>query len=263
MFRDKQWPVGYVFPACEACNGGTSDDDLTVAFMAQMDPASTDEQRMTGLMYMLHKQNPVALPSMELSPIEARAAARRLGIRPAIGQTYQELGIVRVPASMDAAVATLAMKLSKAVYFAQTERIFPTNGGIMMSWFTNATRLENEGRTVLDALSGLTAMSTPKTRNGKDLQDQFDYRYSHGEDHDLNVLQVVFGKVFGFVTLFSPTAGKMEAFEDSMKAKRGNDASPFLWLSSNRPMSAPTGSKRLATGTARRITFAPFPLPGW
>lgn len=261
MFRDKQWPVGYVFPACFACNGGASDDDLMLAFMAQMDPGATNERKMKGLMYLLHRQNPEALPAMELSAVEARAGARRLGLRPDPGQTYQEIGIVRVPDAMDEAVATLATKLSKAVYFSHSGKVFPTDGGIMMSWFSNASRLENAGGTVLDALTGLAAMSTPKTRNGKDLQDQFDYRYSQGEDHDLNVLQAVFGPVFGFVTLFSPTPGKMEGFEASLKAKHGRQRSPFIWLGSNRPeVAAPTSC---APAPKRRIALRPFPLLAW
>lgn len=234
MFRDKVWPVGYAFPSCNGCNGGISDDDLMIAFMAQINPESTNEQRLQGLMYMLQRQRPGALPSMELSAIEARAAARRLGLRPVLGQTYQKIGIVRVPLEMEAAVSTLAAKLSKAVYFKQTGKVFPADGGIMMTWFTNAQRIQNGGVTALDALSSLESLSTPKTRNGRDLQDQFDYRYSQGEGGELNVLRAVFGPVFGFATIFSPTPGTIEGLEDRMKERTSTDKSPFLWVNGAR-----------------------------
>ena len=38
MFQHKQWPEGFEFPACEACNKSSSDDDLVVAMLARMDP---------------------------------------------------------------------------------------------------------------------------------------------------------------------------------------------------------------------------------
>jgi hypothetical protein len=38
MFQRRQWPEGFEFPACEACNQDTGDDDLVVAMLARMDP---------------------------------------------------------------------------------------------------------------------------------------------------------------------------------------------------------------------------------
>ena len=233
LFRDKQWPEGYVFPACHPCNGGSSNDDLMVAFLAKLQPGANAEtlNKGSGLMRMVHRQFPGLLQKMmESSAVEARAQARRLGMRPAPGQTYQELGIVNVTDAMDECVAAFAAKLSKAVYYQQTSRIFPVDGSIMFQWFTNAQRIEHGRIALLDGLAGLAAMSPPKQRAGKDLKDQFDYLYSQGENGELHVLQVVFGEVFGFVTIFSPVPGRLEAMEDRLKARAGRDDSPFRFL---------------------------------
>ncbi len=68
-------------------------------------------------------------------------------------------------------------------------------------------------------------------RSGKNLKDQFDFRYSQGENGELHVLQVVFGEVFGFVTIFSPTPGRLEAMENRLNERAEKDDSPFRFLS--------------------------------
>lgn len=233
MFKERKWPEGYAFPACAPCNNGSSDDDLLVAFLAQLQPSANAEtlSKGFGLMRMTHRQFPGLLEKMmRSSAVEARAHARRLGMQPGPGQTYQELGIVNVTDAMDECVAKVAAKFTKAVYYMQTGNVFPGDGAIMFQWFTNAQRIEHGRIALIDGLAGLAAMSPPIVRSGKDLKDQFDYRYSQGENGELHVLQVIFGEVFGFVTIFSPAPGRLEAMEDRLKERAGKDDSPFKFL---------------------------------
>lgn len=237
LFKDKRWPEGFVFPACKACNGGTSDDDLMVAFLAQLDPESDPAQlrKGAGLMKMVSKQFPGVLQEMfSRSAVEARADARRLGIKPEPGQTYQEIGVINVPEAMHSSVATLACKLTKAIYHMQTGAIFPTDGGIMFQWFTNAQRIEHGRIVILEAVANILGTTAAIERSGKDLKDQFDYRYSVDQPGDLHLLQVVFGMVFGFVTIFSQTPGRLEAVESGIKQKLGREDGPFAFINTNR-----------------------------
>ncbi len=238
LFYEKRWPEGYAFPACEKCNGGTSDEDLMIAFLAQLNPQPKNHEitkKGEGLMRAVNRQFPGLLMQMfEKSVIDSRRTARRLGLSPKHGQTYQEMGIVNVPVAMRQCVSIFAAKLTKAVYYKQTGAIFPNDGGIMFQWFTNAQRLEHGRIVLLDALAGITAMSTPKQRGGKDLKEQFDYLYSVDDAGDLHVLQAVFSEVFGFVTIFSQTPSRLETIEDSVKKKLDTTDSPFEFLSTNR-----------------------------
>lgn len=238
LFRDKHWPEGYVFPACESCNSDSSDEDLMVAFLAQMDPKAQDPEKHKkgfGLMRAVHRQFPGTLQEIfKKSATEARRDARRLGMTPELGKTYQELGIANVSEAMHMSVAMLGSKLTKAVYYMQTKEIFTSNGGIMFQWFTNAQKMEHGKIVLLEAAAAFSAISPPKQRNSKDLKDQFDYRYSVGEEGKIHLLQVVFGEVFGFVTIFSQTPGRLESMEDSIKQKLGTADSPFKFLSTNR-----------------------------
>lgn len=188
-------------------------------------------------MKMVSRQFPGVLQQMfERSAVQARADARRLGRKPDPGQTYQELGVLNVPEAMHVGVATLAGKLTKAIHHMQTGEIFPVDGGIMLQWFTNAQRMEHGRIVLLEALAGILGTTAPIERSGKELKDQFDYVYSSDQPGDLHLLQVVFGKVFGFVTIFSQTPGRLEAIEDSIKQKLGGEEGPFEFLSTNREL---------------------------
>lgn len=229
MFSEKQWPEGYVFPACEPCNHGTSDEDLMVSFMAHLSADRAHAGR--GLMLQVKRQFPTALPQMfEVGAVEARAAARRLNIRPEPGQTYQDLGLAHVPDDMSPSVRTFACKLTKAVIWLHGKTIFPNEGSIGFLWFTNAQRLEHGQIPALESFRSITAFGPELRRNGQDLLDQFDYRYAASDDGSYYALTAVFGEVFGFVTLASPVAGLLERIDKELKEKTGKDRSPFEFV---------------------------------
>jgi hypothetical protein len=230
LFRERSWPEGYEFPACLSCNGGSSDSDLIVAFLAHMDPTANKERLAKGfnLMRLANIQAPKMLPAMFISSaVEARSQARRLGMRPGPGQTYQGLGIANVTDEMREAVESFAAKLTKAVFHMQTGSIFPTDGGIWFQWFTNAQLREHGKIPIIEAMANFAATSPTLKRNGKDLRDQFDYKYSIDGMGALHVLQVAFGPVFGFVTIFSQVPGKLEEMEANMMEQVPGGGNPF------------------------------------
>lgn len=250
LFKGRHWPEGFVFPACEDCNGGTSDDDLWVAFLANLedDPERFEQGR--GLLFQLKRQDAPSLRQMFNVPtLQARRVARRLRLEREPGRTYKELGVVNVPRAAHRAVGTLAGKLSKAMYHRATGRVFPTDGGVMFHWFTNAQLREHGRIPALEALQSLASMQQPMIRNGKDLGDQFICKHSTDTEGELHVLQVTFGRVFGFVSMFSPSAGRMEAFAERMQERTGAEA-PFTFVSSNDPIRLQSAAGRDSTPQA-------------
>lgn len=236
LFLDKAWPVGFVFPACRQCNAGSSDDDLWVAFLAHLDGDHAKLKRGRGLLLQLRRQAPVALRQMfGMTAVESRAAARRLHLTREPGMSYQELGVVKVPEAAHRAVGVLAGKLSKALYFKSTGNVFPTDGGITFHWFTNAQLHEFGQIPALEALRAISTVQQPVSRNGKDLSGQFDCRYSTDAEGGLHLLQVTFGKVFGFISIFSQQAGRIEEFINSVEQSLGTKQRPFTFVNSNDP----------------------------
>lgn len=136
------------------------------------------------------------------------------------------MGFLRITDRVDSAVSVLAKKLTKAIFYRETGNIFPSSGEILFHWFTNRTVLEKGSIPALDQLEVLEAAIPKIFRNGKDLSDQFDYRFSLCPDNNLTVLRVVFGRSFGFVTI----ASLLPLLSDwlvTFKKEAQSDTNPF------------------------------------
>lgn len=157
------------------------------------------------------------------SPAEARRQNRRLGLTPKPGQTHQDVSAIKVPDEAQAAVRLFARKLGKAIYYKETGSIFPTTGCIIMRWFTSANVLQDGTFKLFESLSQLSGKSPPLQRNGKLLNDQFQYKVSIGEGNDFFVLQAIFNSAFGFALIASPVLGKLEGFYMELTTKHGHD----------------------------------------
>ena len=225
LFQHKQWPHGFDFPACAECNGETSDDDVVVAFLSRMHPVvntGNKDGRVEGLMRSVNNQHPGFLKEMfGMSAVEARKAARKLGVKPPKGMTYQKMGLARVPDRMDKAVQTIARKLTKALFYRETNTIFPLDGEITFKWFTNADKFREGSIPVLEFAANFTAPASNVTRSGKDLRNQFDYKYSLSVERDLAVLTALFGPAFGFVTVACSKVGVLADIEARAVAAHG------------------------------------------
>lgn len=203
MFENRSWPQGYEFPACLKCNSSSSDDDLIIAFLARANPfdaVGNRDGKMAGLMKRINAQLPGFFDSMMPTNSEARRMNRAAGIRPAIGQTHQDVGGLLVPPRMDAAVRRLASKLSKAVYYKETGFSFPASGEIAMKWSTNFDVLLHGEFPLLSALHDLPGFVPKHTRANIVLNDQFSVKWSLSDDQRAFVLQAVFGKTFALVS---------------------------------------------------------------
>lgn len=225
IFRNKAWPEGFEFPACEECNNGTSDDDLVVGLLARM---TRDDSSIIGILKNIKGQHPHLIAEMlDISEAEAKIAAEKFHMEKPEGMTYKQLGIVNVTETMNLAVQTLASKLSKAVYFKLKDKIFPSNGKILFNWFTNAQLLEHGKIHVLAGLSHFRFTTEELKRSNTSLHDQFDYRYSLSEEGTIHLLQVVFGNSFGFVTIFSPDPEVIRSINTNTLDATGHTNSVF------------------------------------
>ena len=238
LFVGRAWPEGFEFPACSACNGGSSDEDLLVAFLGHIDPDPTSTRSPSptwlGLMKNVRRQVPGFLQGMSIeSSTEARRAARRMGVKPLPGQTYRDLPFFNVPPELTEAVQTFAGKLTRATYFMETGEAFPREGGILFHWFTNASRVDENGVPIaLATFVPLAAKQPELTRNGKDLSDQFALLVSLGQqDGDrLFVLQTMFRRTFGFVCVAATRAEQAEGMLAEAAASGGTATGPFVLL---------------------------------
>lgn len=101
-----------------------------VAFLAHLGGRDARVlKRGRGLMLQVKRQFPGVLQKMfSKSATEARSDARRIGIRPRPGETYQQLGIVDIPEEMHRCVEVFAAKLTKAIFYMKMGAPFAADG---------------------------------------------------------------------------------------------------------------------------------------
>ena len=238
LFVDKAWPEGFEFPACDACNGGTSDEDLLVSFLAHIDPDPTNTKGPTptwvGLMKNVRRQLPGFLPGLRMvSSNEARRAAQQIGMKPGPGQTYRDLPLLRIPPELTAAVETFAGKLTRATFFIETGEAFPREGGILFHWFTNGSKVDENGMPIALATFAPLASAQPALkRGGRDLSDQFAVRLSLGTENGdrIFVLQAAIRRTFGFICIATSRPGQAEGLLADFTAANGTEHGPFVLL---------------------------------
>ena len=225
MFDNKEWPEGFEFPSCSACNHGTSDHDLIIAWMARVDftdQSSEIDQRTEGLLKLVNHQHPKMIKKMLPSSTEARRTNRLLGITPLPGKTHTETGVINITNEMTNAIHTFAKKLTKGIYFLNSQKIFPEDGCLMLGWFTNVEFVKASGFIPFELIKDVSGSIPPILRNGKSLDNRFSYKFSISEKSDLFVLQAMFGNSFGLVIFGATLAGQLESIIEKIKLNSNN-----------------------------------------
>lgn len=220
LFQNRDWPVGFEFPACIPCNLGTGDEDLLIALLARLDPVGeggNQDGRLLGLMRNVNSQYPGMLEKMMPSANEARRRNKEFGVQPAPGETHQDASPVKIPAEMDRAIRTFALKLSKGIYYRETATAFPNDGCVLFNWFTNIQIVQHGKYIVFDLMRELAGDVPILKRNGTFLNDQFEYKYSIAPEKHFFALQARFGGTFGFVVFGSTVPDQLESI---VKRKR-------------------------------------------
>lgn len=136
-FRDRVWPEGDVFPACQRCNNAAGKLEQVVALYmllanhAEEEPARDQFLR---LVKGVRNNNPELAPRVDLGGNAARRHFRDKGIRLAPGMTYAEVPIAELPAGNRAAFELFARRLTCALYYREVGRPLPLDHYIATGW---------------------------------------------------------------------------------------------------------------------------------
>lgn len=159
---------------------------------------------------------------MKLSGIEARQINRRAGLIPGPGRTHQDVPFVKILPEHDEAVAVLAKKLAKGLYYRETKRVFPNDGCLLMVWFTNEDFIRTGTYPVFDLLKSQPGDVPKIVRAGRRLNDQFECKMTPRPDDGFFVLQASFGMSFGFAVFGNAQRGKLEAVVAQVLLEHGS-----------------------------------------
>jgi len=214
MFQHRQWPEGFEFPACDACNLGSADDDLIVALLARINPfdgSGGADGRFCKLASSIRQKHPGMIARMYPTPGQARRLNRSLGLTVTKGKTQQESGVANILPEMHRAVEVFAAKLAKAIYYKETGKVFPHDGELLMKWSGNS-HLVTQGRyLLLDSLGDLPG-SVPELRRGRTvLNNQFSYALNMADGGELFAIRATFGAGFALLIFGTPLPGSLDS----------------------------------------------------
>jgi hypothetical protein len=122
---------------------------------------------------------------------EKRHVFKSEGWRPPLGG-FADLRMASMDAEQaDTAIRTVIGKIMRALHFKHTGGIVAAGDDlVVLHWFSNAYafHLEDEEYTMFRSLPG----RPPILRAGRDLSDQFGYRYAVGETRDISAFLIKF-----------------------------------------------------------------------
>lgn len=229
LFRARQWPEGYEFPACSECNRASALDELVMGWIVriQLDEyGALDEREMSVALAKLHSRRPEWIEMMtEYTRVETRRALREAGlsdVRFPSGEVY----MMSVPEPFCEAMTRYAEKLGRALYYMHRGVAVPGNGHVRVAALTNAQFMSQSfPREQFDILNVRPAIS----RSGDDLSDQFAYRYAVPIDGGGAAFLVQFRESTAFLILVYDDKARFEAAVQRRNASSG-EAEPARQL---------------------------------
>ena len=214
IFVEKKWPEGYTFPACEACNLGSSRDDAMVAFLSRWnagrEPTQTDSAEWKRLLAAFREHHPAAVREMIMSANEKRRWMAMHGVDKPAGLAYAEMPLLRIPSVIRDAVERFNIKLCKALHYKHTGKIVPEGAWIYAKWWTNAHVIAKQFPA---DITKFVPHRAELKRGRVSLLDQFEYRHEVSENGELGVYVSVFRVMFCLVALVSFDPSLMHAVD--------------------------------------------------
>jgi hypothetical protein len=212
FFDAKLAPEGYEFPACEPCNKKSKDQEhvLTTLVRLKQDGQQNGQREVDFAKYAKAMKNNFPGLLRVLGPNEKQGFVRSRGVFVPVGRAFPlQLPMVTIdPKIAGAAVDGVFRKLMCALHYKHTGNILPADAEITIKWTTNAGLPEFLTDEMKAFIAGLTEKPT-LVRNGKNLPDQFDYRYTVADDLSASAYFIKFRQsLFGAgVVLSKPGAG--------------------------------------------------------
>jgi hypothetical protein len=204
IFRDRQWPEEYEFPACAKCNRATRHDEQIVAMLSRIysnGGSPEDDLDFAEKFRAVAHNYPDVIREMQPMKSQLRDAGRRYGIRPVSGQLLSDLPLLSVRGPLvNQAVDNFSRKLACALFYKNAGRIVPPHAPIAVRWYANL-QIENEEipRELAPLLGAIPTLVRAKTS----LEDQFFYRWVASDTSSMAAFLSFFRKSFAVLTFIN------------------------------------------------------------
>ncbi len=203
FFTNRQWPEGYVFPACVNCNRVTRNAEAVLTLIVRLTLNSDDpvhEATLRRYAATVERNNPGLVPSMIMSARQRRnfLTTHNIALPPNTAKAEAPLLSLGHPV-IDRSIRLFGRKMMLALHYFHLGQPLSADGCIVLRWYTNLEFLLGRlPEQVSQALGG-----TPKiVRANTSLQEQFYYFYAITECALASAYLIVFRNSFailGFV----------------------------------------------------------------
>jgi hypothetical protein len=252
IFPEKQWPVGFSFGACERCNKGSRNYDLTVAVLSRFclvrNPSDAELAQVGGYIKRFSDLYPDSAAQLfGVEPYTRESVSAALGVSPILDASDAEYQAVEIPAIVHEAMRAFMAKLSKALHFTHTRRSVPTTAGMRGHWFSNADSVRGQGALIPPDVERMLGFAGPIERSKRDLRGYFDYRYAVAPDGAIGAYLCAFGTAFLFMSIVTLDATVIEGIIARVEALPGKAAPGQFWM----PLAWPPPNAQLLPGDGR------------
>jgi hypothetical protein len=195
LFDRREWPEGYAFPACESCNGASKNAEHKLALLVRIDAEREDDpvRRREFQKYLIGMRNNFPGLLKPLSANEKRRYLKSEGITRSPGVALVDIHAAGIEA--EAAVELFEIALAKLLRWKHTGNIVRWGEGVKAAWYSNASFNAFTESEEAKFYTGLP-VCPPIKRNGRDLSDQFAYRYGKDDARELSVFLIAFRNSF-------------------------------------------------------------------
>ena len=220
FFRNREWPEGFAFPACEACNRVSKKAENVSSIL--ISDTKTDAGLMAYRARIEHVRlnYPEFLPNVQVNTNRKRDVLKRIGVEKPAGLAYADLPIASIdPDVWMPELRLLGRKLFLALFYQTFKKPMPLSGGI---WFEVRSNADNPNEDFIQAISALGGNTLAPVRSTQPLGDQLGIRWSASPEPNIALYLVGLQKMIyfgGFVA------------EDAETLNLGNVTleRPFVW----------------------------------
>ncbi|MDA9425667.1 MULTISPECIES: hypothetical protein [Bradyrhizobium] len=194
LFDRRDWPEGYAFPACEPCNRASKDAEHKLALLVRIDTKYSDDpvRRREVQKYLVGMRNNFPGLLKPFSANEKRKFLKSEGIKRPLGAALVDMHVAGIQAeAAEELFDTTMTKLLKALHWKHTGNIVRYDEGVKADWYTNAYFDVFRNSDEEEFYMGLPARP-PIVRSGRDLSDQFVYRYGKDAGGELSAYLLIF-----------------------------------------------------------------------
>lgn len=190
MFKGREGPEGYEFPACRPCNNGTGQLEQVVALTFALGENNTrnhDRVLLSRLIEGVKNNTPHLLPDINLSANQKRKLMAEFGLRPLHGETYADQPLALVHPKVRDMQDQFARKLTCALYYKHAGSILPAEQRILTACFPMF-----QGQAEIENFLTLFPALELTGRSNVNIGEQFAYKWGRSAD----------GELFGFLAQF-------------------------------------------------------------